>query len=65
MLTIIFNYDRNGPTSGMALQKGILGLPPNGKEFAITGVTIDRFIDGRISESLESWDAASLLNSLE
>jgi steroid delta-isomerase-like uncharacterized protein len=39
-------------------------IPPTGKTFAITGVTIDRFVDGRIAESLESWDAESILRQL-
>jgi steroid delta-isomerase-like uncharacterized protein len=53
------------PWTTRGTHKGYLwGFPPTGKEFAITGVTFDRFIGGRIAESLESWDAASLLKQL-
>jgi steroid delta-isomerase-like uncharacterized protein len=40
------------------------GIPPTGRSFAIGGVTLDRFEQGRIAESRESWDAASLLRQL-
>jgi steroid delta-isomerase-like uncharacterized protein len=40
------------------------GIPPTGRPFTITEVTIDRFIDGRIAESNESWDALGMLQQL-
>jgi steroid delta-isomerase-like uncharacterized protein len=40
------------------------GVPPTGKCFTITGVTIDRFFEGRIAESKESWDALGMLQQL-
>jgi steroid delta-isomerase-like uncharacterized protein len=40
-------------------------IPPTGKPFTITGVTVDRFVDGRIAESVESWDALGMLQQLE
>jgi steroid delta-isomerase-like uncharacterized protein len=40
------------------------GIPPTGKRFTITGVTLDCFVDGRIAESKESWDALGMLRQL-
>jgi steroid delta-isomerase-like uncharacterized protein len=45
-------------------QGELWGIPPTGKSFAITGVTLDRFVDGRIAESKESWDAMGMLQQL-
>jgi steroid delta-isomerase-like uncharacterized protein len=40
------------------------GIAPSGRRFTITGVTVDRFVDGRIAESEESWDALGMLQQL-
>lgn len=40
------------------------GIPPTGRRFTITGVTIDRFVHGKIAESEESWDAMGMLRQL-
>jgi steroid delta-isomerase-like uncharacterized protein len=40
------------------------GIPPTGRPFVITGITIDRFVEDRIAESKESWDALGMLQQL-
>lgn len=40
------------------------GIPPTGKTFTISGVTVDRLVDGGLAEDLESWDARAMLEQL-
>jgi steroid delta-isomerase-like uncharacterized protein len=40
------------------------GIPATGKQATVTGVTIDRIIDGRIAESWTNWDTLGLLQQL-
>jgi steroid delta-isomerase-like uncharacterized protein len=40
------------------------GIAPTGKETTVTGVTIDRLIDGKIVESWTNWDTFGLLQQL-
>jgi steroid delta-isomerase-like uncharacterized protein len=47
------------------VHKGELnGIAPTGKQFAITGVTITRFSNGKIVEGFVNWDALGLLRQL-
>ena len=47
------------------VHKGDLsGIAPTGKQFAITGVTICRFTDGKIVEGYVNWDALGLMRQL-
>ncbi|HKM66073.1 MAG TPA: ester cyclase [Candidatus Acidoferrum sp.] len=47
------------------VHKGELnGIAPTGKQFAITGVTIARFSNGKIVEGYVNWDALGLLRQL-
>jgi steroid delta-isomerase-like uncharacterized protein len=47
------------------VHKGELnGIAPTGKQFAITGVTIVRFSNGKIVEGFVNWDALGLLRQL-
>jgi steroid delta-isomerase-like uncharacterized protein len=39
-------------------------IVPSGRRFTISGVTLDRFVDGRIARSEESWDALGMLQQL-
>jgi hypothetical protein len=61
---------RPAPCSGAFAREVDDGRPrqqdgiATGRPFTITGVTIDRFIDGRIAESNESWDALGMLQQL-
>jgi len=47
------------------VHKGELnGIAPTGKQFAITGVTILRFANGKIVEGFVNWDALGLMRQL-
>jgi steroid delta-isomerase-like uncharacterized protein len=47
------------------VHKGELnGIAPTGKQFAITGVTIVRFSNGKIVEGFVNWDALGLMRQL-
>ena len=47
------------------VHKGELnGITPTGKQFAITGVTIARFSNGKIVEGFVKWDALGLMRQL-
>lgn len=40
------------------------GIAPTGKQFAITGITIARFTNGKISEGWVNWDTFGLMQQL-
>jgi steroid delta-isomerase-like uncharacterized protein len=40
------------------------GLAPTGKQATVTGITIDRIVDGRLVESWTNWDALGLMQQL-
>lgn len=42
----------------------LFGVAPTGKESTITGMTIDRFKNGKIAESYTNWDTLGLLQQL-
>lgn len=47
------------------VHKGDLsGIAPTGKQFAITGITIARFSNGKIVEGFVNWDALGLMRQL-
>jgi ketosteroid isomerase-like protein len=47
------------------VHKGELnGIAPTGKQFAITGVTIARFSNGKVVEGFVNWDALGLMRQL-
>ena len=47
------------------VHKGELsGIAPTGKQFAITGVTIARFANGKMVEGFVNWDALGLMRQL-
>jgi steroid delta-isomerase-like uncharacterized protein len=51
--------------SGRGTHKGDLnGIAPTGKQFHITGVSIARFTNGKMSEGFVNWDALSLMQQL-
>ena len=41
-----------------------MGIPPTGKQGAVTGITIDRFANGKIVESWYNFDALGLMQLL-
>ena len=45
-------------------QGSFMGIPPTGKQAAVTGITIDRFANGKIVESWYNFDALGLLQQL-
>lgn len=57
--TVVTRWTTTGTHRG-----DLWGVPPTGKSFTITGVTIDRFVEGKIAESKESWDALGMLQQL-
>ena len=42
----------------------VFGIPATGKQATVTGMTIDRIVDGRIVESWTNWDTLGLLQQL-
>ncbi len=42
----------------------LMGIPATGKRVEVTGITIDRFSDGKIVESWTNWDTIGLLQQL-
>lgn len=42
----------------------LFGIAPTGKEATVTGITIDRWADGKIVESFTNWDTLGLLQQL-
>jgi steroid delta-isomerase-like uncharacterized protein len=45
-------------------QAELFGIPATGKQATVTGMTIDRIVDGRIVESWTNWDTLGLLQQL-
>jgi steroid delta-isomerase-like uncharacterized protein len=45
-------------------QGDLMGMAPTGKEATVTGITIDRIVDGRIAESWTNWDTLGMLQQL-
>ncbi len=45
-------------------QGPFMGMPPTGKQGTVTGITIDRFANGKIVESWYNFDALGLLQQL-
>lgn len=42
----------------------LFGIAPTGKEATVTGISIDRWADGKIAESWVNWDTLGLLQQL-
>jgi steroid delta-isomerase-like uncharacterized protein len=42
----------------------LFGIAPTGKEATVTGITIDRWADGKVAESWTNWDTLGLLQQL-
>jgi steroid delta-isomerase-like uncharacterized protein len=45
-------------------QGDLMGMGPTGKQATVTGITIDRIVDGRIAESWTNWDTLGMLQQL-
>jgi len=51
--------------TGRGTHRGeLFGIAPTGKESIVTGITIDRFKDGKIAESHTNWDTLGLLQQI-
>jgi steroid delta-isomerase-like uncharacterized protein len=51
--------------TGRGTHRGeLFGIPPTGKETTVSGITIDRFKDGKIAESHTNWDTLGLLQQI-
>jgi steroid delta-isomerase-like uncharacterized protein len=42
----------------------LFGIAPTGKESTVTGITIDRWADGKLVESWTNWDTLGMLQQL-
>jgi predicted ester cyclase len=42
----------------------LMGIPPTERAVTVSGITLDRLADGRIAESIGSWDASGMLQQL-
>jgi steroid delta-isomerase-like uncharacterized protein len=42
----------------------LFGIAPTGKETTVTGITMDRWEDGKLAESWTNWDTLGLLQQL-
>jgi len=42
----------------------LAGIPRTGRRFSVTGITIARIADGKITESWNNWDALGLMQQL-
>jgi steroid delta-isomerase-like uncharacterized protein len=40
------------------------GMTPTGKQATVTGISIDRIVNGRLAESWTNWDALGLMQQL-
>lgn len=45
-------------------QGDLLGMAATGKQATVTGITIDRIVDGRFVESWTNWDTLGLMQQL-
>ena len=41
-----------------------MGMPATGKHVTLTGITIDRFEDGKIAEGWTNWDTFGMMQQL-
>jgi len=45
-------------------QNAILGIPATGKRIIVEGMTLDKFLGGKLTESFTQWDTLSFLQQL-
>ncbi len=45
-------------------QGDLMGIAPTGKQATVTGITIDRIVDGKFVESWTNWDTLGLMQQL-
>jgi steroid delta-isomerase-like uncharacterized protein len=42
----------------------LFGMPPTGRQATVTGITINRIIDGKLAEARTNWDTLGMLQQL-
>jgi steroid delta-isomerase-like uncharacterized protein len=42
----------------------LFGIAPTGKQATVTGITIDKYVDGKLAESWTNWDTLGLLQQI-
>ena len=57
--TVVTRWTARGTHEGE-----LMGIAPTGKQVTVTGVTIERVVDGKIVEGNDQWDALGLLQQL-
>jgi steroid delta-isomerase-like uncharacterized protein len=57
--TVVTRWTGHGTNTGP-----LWHMEPTGKEATVTGITIDRFADGRIVESWTNWDTLGMMQQL-
>src|SRR5437764_11463886 len=54
-----------GPWRATGTHQGeLMGIPATGKPISITGMGMDRVVDGKIVESWANWDALGMLGQI-
>jgi steroid delta-isomerase-like uncharacterized protein len=54
-----------GPWRATGTHRGeLMGIPASGKSIEITGIGVDRIVDGRIVESWANWDTLGMLGQI-
>jgi steroid delta-isomerase-like uncharacterized protein len=56
---VVTRWEAHGTHEG-----DIFGVTPTGKQVTVTGITVDRYSDGKLIESWTNWDALGLLTQL-
>lgn len=57
--TVVTRWTARGTHKGP-----LMGIPPTGKQVTVTGITIDRFANGKGVESWSNYDALGMLQQL-
>ena len=63
-LLTIFTWLPTRWTATGTHQGQFMSVAPTGKRFTITGITIDRIVNGQIVEEWQEWDALGLMQQL-
>ena len=45
-------------------QGALLGIPPTGKSFTVSGMTVDQIANGKIIQSWINWDTLGLMQQI-
>lgn len=56
---VVCRWSFTGTHAGM-----LMGIPSTGRRVRVTGIVIDRVVDGKILEEWEEWDALGMMRQL-